>query len=186
MAGYFYKNRNAETIYPTSEISTENAVYFYQKDESWKDDRLGDSDYHMGDSGCLTTCIASELLMQNISVDGISEITPKALNKYFSENNVYDNEGNLSWEAAGEALSVKFEEKSTFDIDEKELEKMLTDNIYPIVCVKRPKSGNYHFVLLAGADKDNFLCIDPLNDTKNTVPLSYYDNKIYSLRICQN
>ena len=53
IAAYLYKNRNTRTVYPVSEISTENAVCFYQKDDNWKDDPLGDSKYHMGDSGCL-------------------------------------------------------------------------------------------------------------------------------------
>ncbi len=182
---YLYKNRNAVTVKPTEEISAENAVSFYQKDEIWKDDPLGDSKYHMGDSGCLTTCIASALIMQNAFVDEISEINPKTLNKYFSENNVYDSEGNLQWEAAGKTLNVNFVSVDTADINEKELEKMLQNKINPIVCVKRPSSGNYHFVLLVGADKNSFLCMDPLDKSGNIISLSEYDDKIYSVRYCE-
>ena len=185
IAAYLYKNRNTRTVYPVSEISTENAVCFYQKDDNWKDDPLGDSKYHMGDSGCLTTCIASELLMQNITINEIPEITPETLNRYFSENNVYDSEGNLQWEAAGSVLNVTFLGREASDTSGEELEKMLKSNIYPIVCVKRPSSGNYHFVLLAGADKNSFLCMDPLDKSGNIIPLSDYDDKIYSVRYCE-
>lgn len=181
---YLYKNRNAETIYPSSEIMTENIAVFYQKDDRWKDDPLGNSEYHMGDSGCLTTCIASQLLMQNISVDEIPDITPAALNKFFSDNNVYDSEGDLQWDAAGKSLNVDFISKETSEITENELENLIGNNVYPIVCVKRP-SGNYHFVLLAGSDKNSFLCMDPLDKDNGIVPLSYYDNKIYSVRYCE-
>lgn len=179
---YLYKNRNAVTVKPSVEISAENAVSFYQKDEIWKDDPLGSSKYHMGDSGCLTTCIASALIMQNVFVDEISEINPKTLNKYFSENNVYDSEGNLQWEAAGKTLNVNFVSMDIADINGKELEKMLQNKVYPIVCVKRPSSGNFHFVLLVGADKNSFLCMDSLNKSGNIVSLSEYDDKIYSVR----
>ncbi|MCM1227363.1 MAG: hypothetical protein NC320_08065 [Clostridium sp.] len=182
---YLYKNRNAETVYPSSEIMPENIAVFYQKDDRWKDDPLGSSEYHMGDSGCLTTCIASQLLMQNISVDGIPDITPAALNKFFSDNNVYDSDGNLRWDAAGKALNVDFISKETSEITENELENLIGNNVYPIVCVKRP-SGNYHFVLLAGSDKNSFLCMDPLDKDNGIVSLSYYDNKIYSVRYCEN
>lgn len=115
-AVYLYKNRYAEKIIPSAEIATDNAVAFYQKDDLWKNDPLGASEYHMGDSGCLTTCIASELLMQNISVDEIPDITPGTLNEFFSKNNVYDSEGNLQWDAAGSALNVTFVKRETSEI----------------------------------------------------------------------
>lgn len=181
---YLYKNRNAETIYPSSEIIPDNVAAFYQKDDRWKDDPLGSSKYHMGDSGCLTTCIASLLLMQNISVDEVPDMTPAALNKFFSDNNVYDSEGNLGWDAAGEALNVDFISKETSEITESEPENLIRNNVYPIVCVKMP-SGNYHFVLLVGSYKNSFLCMDPLNKDNGAVPLSDFDNKIYSVRYCE-
>lgn len=186
MALYLYKNRNAKTIIPSMEIIPDNVIAFYQKDDLWKDDSLGGSKYHMGDSGCLTTCIASQLLMQNISVDEISDITPGTLNKFFSDNNVYDTEGNLQWDAAGAALNVNFIPKETSEITVNELEALIKNNIYPIICVKRPSSGNYHFVLLIGSDKDSFLCVDPLNSDNEIVPLSDYDNRIYSVRYCES
>lgn len=184
-AAYLYKNRNAKTINPTSEIVCENTVAFYQKDDLWKEDILGSSEYHMGDSGCLTTCIASELLMQNITVDEILDITPGTLNEFFSENNVYDSEGNLKWDAAGAALNVKYIRKDTSDISESELENLIKNHIYPIVCVKMPKSGNYHFVLLVGSDENEFLCMDPLNKENEIVSLSEFSSRIYSVTYCE-
>ncbi len=184
-AAYLYKNRNAETVYPVNEISADNAISFYQNDDNWKDDPLGNSKYHMGDSGCLTACIASTLIMQDIAVEGVSEIDPGTLNKYFSENNIYDSEGNLQWEAAGKTLGVNFVSTEASDINGKELGKMIKNKIYPIVCVKRPSSGNYHFIVLVGSDKNSFLCMDPLEKSGKITPLSYYDDKIYSVRTCE-
>ncbi len=185
-AVYLYKNRYAEKIIPSAEITADNAVAFYQKDDLWKNDPLGDSEYHMGDSGCLTTCIASELLMQNISVDEIPDITPGTLNEFFSNNNVYDSEGNLQWDVAGSALNVTFVKKETSEISQTELQKLIEGNVYPIVCVKMPSSGNYHFVLLVGSDEHNFLCMDPLNKDKNIVSMDKFNDTIYSVRYCEN
>lgn len=47
------------------------------------------------------------------------------------------------------------------------------------------KSGNYHFVLLVGSDKKNFLCMDPLNKYNEIVSLSEFGNKIYSVTYCE-
>lgn len=184
-AVYLYKNRYAEKITPSVKITADNTVTFYQKDDLWKNDSLGNSEYHMGDSGCLTTCIASELLMQNISVDEIPDITPGTLNEFFSKNNVYDSEGNLQWDVAGSALNVTFMKKETSEISQTELENLIERNVYLIVCVKMPSSGNYHFVLLVGSDEKSFLCMDPLNKDRNVVSMDKFSNTIYSVRYCE-
>ena len=157
-----YRDRNAKTINSSEEI-TSNPIAFYQKDDIWKNDFLGNSEYHMGDSGCLTTCIASQLLI----------------------NNVYDSEGNLQWDIAGSVLKIKYIRKETSEISESELETLIKNRIYPIVSVKMPKSGNYHFVLLVGSDEKNFLCMDPLNKYNEIVSLSEFGNKIYSVTYCE-
>ncbi len=178
---YLYKNRNAETVLPENEISFSDTVAFYQKDERWAEDNLGDSKYKMSDSGCLVTCIASMVLMQDISVSELDEITPKTLNKYFSENNVYDSEGNLDWNKAGEVLGVEFIGCESSEFKGNGMEMLLNKKKYPIVCVKT-ENGNYHFVLVVGADEENFLCMDPMSKDGNVIPLSKFDDKIYSVR----
>ncbi|MGN0612939.1 MAG: hypothetical protein ACI4JB_03485 [Porcipelethomonas sp.] len=182
---YLYREKDAKTVSPTVAAGSCETAAFCQSDELWKDDRLGDSEYKMSNSGCLTTCIASMLLMQGISVEGVPEINPGTLNEFFSENDVYDSEGNLQWDAAGEALNVEFTGISTSEIDGAYLDRMIGKNIYPIACVKVPSTGNYHFVLLTGSDDESFLCMDPMNGKGEAVSLSEYDNKIYSLRYCE-
>lgn len=181
---YLYKNRNAETVIPENQISSSDTVFFYQKDKRWAEDNLGSSKYKMSDSGCLVTCIASMVLMQEIEVSGLEEITPKTLNEYFSENGVYDSEGNLDWTKAGEVLGVEFVGCESSEFKGNGMEKLLNNKEYPIVCVKT-ENGNYHFVLVVGSDEDNFLCMDPMNEEGETVSLSRFDDKIYSVRYCR-
>lgn len=181
---YLYKNRNAEVILPKEEITYPDTVAFFQQDERWKDDNLGNSKYKMGDSGCLTTCLTSMVIMQNITVSELDEITPKTLNEYFSENGVYDSEGDLDWTVAGNVLGVEFTRKEPSELSENEVDDMLKNRVYPVVCVKT-ENGNYHFVLIVGSDEENFLCMDPMNKDGEITPLSKFDDKIYSVRYCE-
>ena len=70
-AGAFFWNRHRGAAPAVVETAQENAaeqvVFFRQKDDRWKTDTLGDSVYHMADSGCLTCCVAAALQMQQIS-----------------------------------------------------------------------------------------------------------------------
>lgn len=150
-----YRDRNAKTINSSEEI-TSNPIAFYQKDDIWKNDFLGNSEYHMGDSGCLTTCIASQLLMQGISVEEVSGITPGTLNEFFSKIMYMIQKEIFNGTLPGSVLKIKYIRKETSEISESELETLIKNRIYPIVSVKMPKSGNYHFVLLVGSDEKNF------------------------------
>ncbi len=178
---YLYKNRNAETIIPDTEI-TADVTAFCQSDERWAEDNLGDSKYKMGDSGCLTTCITSIILMQDIEVNELSEINPKTVNEYFSQNGVYDSEGDLTWSVAGDLLGREFIRNEA--LEKEEIQSLIENKNYPIVLVKT-SSGNYHFVLLVGADENSFLCMDPLNKNGELVSLAKYDDKIYSVTYCE-
>ena len=139
----------------------------------------------MSDSGCLVTCITSMILMQDISVHELSEITPKTLNEYFGKNNVYDSEGNLDWIKAGEVLDVEFIGCDSSEFKGNGMERLLNEKKYPIVCVKT-ENGNYHFVLVVGSDEDNFLCMDPMNEDGNVTSMSKFDDKIYSVRYSES
>lgn len=84
----------------------------------------------------------------------------------------------------GSVLKIKYIRKETSEISESELETLIKNRIYPIVSVKMPKSGNYHFVLLVGSDEKNFLCRS-INKYNEIVSLSEFGNKIYSVTYCE-
>lgn len=181
---YIHNSKNdGTTIQASIEGMTENAVYFCQKDPIWKDDTLGDSSYHMEDSGCLTSCIAAAINMQNIQIDNInSEVTPGTLNQYFSDNNVYDKDGNILWNELENAINVNVVLKDAVDLADDELDTIIEKGYYPIVRVKMPSSGNYHYVLIIGADNGSYLCMDPLDEKSEPVSLSEFENVIYAVR----
>ena len=176
-AGAFFWNRHRGAAPAVVETAQENAaeqvVFFRQKDDRWKTDTLGDSVYHMADSGCLTCCVAAALQMQQISVDGLPENADAGeVNQFFSEHGVYDSAGNLLWEMLEQTAG--------------ELDQELAAGRYPIVRVKMPKSGSYHYVLLVGSADGTYLCMDPLQAKEQTVPLSDFGGKIYAVRVLQS
>lgn len=178
---YTMRNRGVEAV-PSADFAADSVVYYYQKDPLWKDDALGNSSYHMEDSGCLVSCIAAEIKMQGVEIPGLSDITPASLNKFFTENQVYDSEGNVLWEQLEKSINAGVVLKDASDLEDGELDALLENNICPIVRVRMHGDGNYHFVLIVSSCDDMYLCMDPLNEEKRTVPLSEFGNRIYSVR----
>ncbi len=181
-AVYLYKQHNGESMTPSVEYPSDNVVYYYQKDTRWKDDPLGDSVYHMGDSGCLTTCLAAVVQMQGMEWEELhTDVNPKTLNQFFSDHQVYDAEGNLLWYALEDMLNVTTVRKETDELEEKELDSLLEQGYYPIACVQT-KTGSTHFVLLVGSQDGMYWCMDPMQKEKQIVPLSEYGNQMQSIR----
>lgn len=149
-------------------------VIFYRQDDArWEEDRLGESKYTMGSSGCLVSCIASAL-----SMESGAEVTPGTLNKIFSDENVYDGAGNLQWEplaGLGEYEVTVYESVSSDQID-----ACLSARHFPVVRVRMYALGNVHYVLVVGSEDGQYLCMDPLQDEMKK--LSAYGNRVYAMR----
>lgn len=187
--------RNSKPVAPTKEMVSEEVVSdiqgtteeqktmpegivcYRQDDPIWAADSLGSSEYKMADSGCLTTCITAALNMQ-----GLSELNPGEINKLFSENNVYDNEGNIDWESMESVLGVRVVRKDADETDSSELTELLSKGIYPVVRIRTGLVGHFHYVLLVYGDDGEFYCMDPLNDKKKPVALSRLNSRIYAVR----
>lgn len=180
----FFRIRGSISIKPEKDCPVpENVVCFFQKDPLWNKDKLGASVYTMGSSGCLTTCITSVVDMQDIEIDQIRDgLTPGTLNTLFSSHNVYDGEGNIQWEPLESLLGVSIARKQASELSDNEIDKLLEQEFYPIVRVRVSGLGNYHFVLIVGAQDGEYLCMDPLSEKEEIVPLSKFWNRIYAVR----
>lgn len=169
----FLKFRNSVRVSPSKEYSVDEQVVLYRQDnEEWADNKLGESTYSMAGSGCLVSCIASA-----VSNEG-NVITPGELNIIFSENNVYDAEGNIQW---GQILAMSGYQVEVFETPSNDcIEECLNDGKYPIVRVRMRGVGNFHYVLIVGTKEDAYICMDPLED--ELTALSQYGNRIYAVR----
>lgn len=162
-------------------VGTEDVVFFSQLDEAWKGDGLGASSYTMGSSGCLTTCLTSAARMQGILTEEECK-DAKELNRLFSEQNVYDKEGNIQWAALEDTLGVTAVRQEAGAWDGASIESLLQHGIYPIVRVRMKRSGNFHFVLLVRSEAGEFWCMDPMVQTNQLVSLKEFGNRIYAVR----
>ncbi|MDE7479472.1 MAG: C39 family peptidase [Lachnospiraceae bacterium] len=147
---------------------------YRQDDDAWAKARLGDSRFTMKSSGCLVTCIASA-----VSTETGSEITPGELNEIFSENRVYDSEGNIQWAAIDKIEGYSAEVFQS--ISEQEIAQCLAAGHYPIVRVRMHGIGNFHYVLIVGVEDGAYLCMDPLEN--ELTKLSQYLNRVYAVRM---
>ena len=171
----------SQTEYENSE--DENITFFYQKDSKWENDNLGDSKYKMNDSGCLTCCVASVLAMSRYLADDLPEnYNAGDVNRYFSENNIYDSEGNMLWEKLENLTGFTVEKTEEGDISDDLLDNYLNNGYYPIIRVRVNGNGNYHYVLITDKRDGEYRCMDPLCNENKTVPLSQFKNKIYAVR----
>lgn len=169
----FLRVRHGVRVKPDKSNELTNSVIQYRQDEEdWAMDVLGDSAYTMKSSGCLVTCIAAA-----ISAGG-EPVTPGELNTLFSENEVYDSEGNIQWSNLADLEGYHVEVYG--DVSEKDIAQCLLDGHYPIVRVRMRGIGNYHYVLIVGTDDGEYLCMDPLQD--DMTRLSDYFGLVYAVR----
>ena len=172
------------------ENTSDEVVYFYQKDEAWASSSLGDSIYTMGDSGCVTCCVAAVLQMQHITIDGLaSDADAGEVNQFFSENGGYDSEGNMLWDTLEERTGQTVVRKDASELGTSELyvllDTLLEEGIYPILRVKVDGNGAYHYVVLVSSENGTYSCMDPLHSTEELVPLSDFGDAIYAIRYIQ-
>lgn len=170
---YFMRVHNGVKVAPSMEYPVkESTVMYRQDDEKWAKDTLGESSYHMKGSGCLVSCIAAAVS------NGGETITPGELNAFFSENGVYDKEGNIQWGKISEMEGYQVE---VFNNPSNEsIEQCLQNGNYPIVRIRVHKIGNYHYVLVVGTKQGDYICMDPLEDELTT--LSSYGKRVYTVR----
>ncbi|MCH5275882.1 MAG: hypothetical protein J1E65_08575 [Lachnospiraceae bacterium] len=130
----FLRMRHGVSVKPDkNRILTEAVICYRQDEESWAMDSLGDSSYTMKSSGCLVACIASA-----ISAGG-EPVTPGELNALFSQNKVYDGEGNLQWNNLANLDGYHVEVYE--GVSETDIAQCLSVGHYPIVRVRMHGNG---------------------------------------------
>lgn len=174
----FLRLRGGATLKPSKlSLPAKEVTVYRQDDVAWADDLLGTSSYTMKSSGCLVSCIASA-----VSMETGTAITPGSLNAFFTENGVYDSEGNIQW-AAVDALEG-FTAEVYQEVLQSDLDACLAAGQYPIVRVRMHGLGSFHYVLVVGARDGAYLCMDPLES--RLTKLSHYLGRIYAVRVVTN
>ena len=171
--GFFLRVRHSVRVRPQADYAVPDELVWYRQDApEWAEDRLGESAYTMKSSGCLVACIAAAVTMDQ------EPITPQELNQLLSKNAVFDGQGNLQWKALEQLDGYHTEVFDT--VSNEVITDCLEQGRYPIVRVRRYGIGNSHYVLIVGAKKGHYLCMDPLTD--NLTRLSDYGDRVYAVR----
>lgn len=151
----------------------EKLVAYRQDDDAWKNDKIGESKYTMGSSGCIITSIATALSSTSVAMD------PGAMNKFLSKNNAFDEAGNLQWGRIDEINGLYADVYS--DVSSGIIDNCLAASHYPIIKIHRKSIFSYHhYVLIIGTENGEYVCMDPLQD--HLTRLSDYNDKIYAIR----
>ena len=108
-------------------------------------------------------------------------VTAGELNQIFSEKQVYNQEGDIVWGRIEEVMpDVGVSVAGT--VDGEQIEALLDEGRYPIVKVKVGGDGASHWVLIVGSDEGGYLCMDPLKEDGELVPLSRHGGVVYRMR----
>jgi hypothetical protein len=144
------------SLQPSEVYEPRDVSIFMQNDERWAGDSLGGSRYTMGGSGCLVSALASASKYYGIDTD------PGQLNKIFTQKAVYTDSGDVIWYMINRAVpALDYRYQRTFGRNR--IQKDLEEGLLPVVRVRYRGSGIYHWVLIIGSDKDDFLIMDPLS-----------------------
>lgn len=158
------------------------AVYFYQEDAAWAGDEMGDTGLTLGKSGDSVVCLASLIAMQGLPSPVEGELNPGTLNVWLSENDAYNGDGSLRWPAVASLLGVKLVQKAPNRAMEAQIKRLVENEKYPIVTVRRPDTGADHDVLLVGSVHGEYIVMDPLDPMEVSDTLGLYENRVYGMR----
>lgn len=175
------KANDGIVLIPDQEIAVKDPICFMQKDPEWAKDRLGGARDTMASSGCLVTALASGLDMQAREEGRDFYITPGELNAAFSAAGAYTDGGSVIWDKVPDAVP-ETDIVVIGTVSEPAIAQIFSEGHYPVVKVRVGGNGAFHWVLLIGADKDQYYCMDPLSDRGEPVSLASFGNRIYSIR----
>ena len=168
-------------LYPLRETEVGEMVYFRQQDDRWAQDRLGTARDTMASSGCLVCALAAGLDMQAERLGLDFYMTAGALNEALGEASAYTDSGAVIWGSISDAIPGA-ESYIADSVKAEEIDALLEQEIFPVVKVRVKGVGAWHWVLITGADADGYLCMDPMAEEGTPVPLSTFQDRVYSVR----
>ena len=150
--------------------------HFSQVDLRWKSDELGNSSGTVGNYGCTLCCAAMSLNSLGVKCD------PQSLNNYLTQNDGYTESGLLIWSSLEKFAGDGFEIKIRDHLSHAYLDKQLKQGT-PMIAKVLWEGKIWHWVLLTGKEKDQYLIADPLSSNNNPhMPATMYSEGFFSVR----
>lgn len=177
----WHSRKGSVKIYPQQEAELPDMIYFLQADSEWAEDHLGGAGDTMASSGCLVSSLAAGLDMQAKELGLDFYMTAGELNEVFSREQVYTDSGAVIWGQIPSAVAGT-ECYVAERVKAEEIDRLLSQGIYPVVKVRVAGVGAYHWVLVTGTGEEGYLCMDPMCESREPVWLSQFGNRVYSMR----
>lgn len=168
-------------LYPKQESEPPEMIYFMQKDPEWAEERLGKARDTMASSGCLVCSLAAGLDMQARELGLDFYMTAGELNEALADARAYTDSGAVIWGQIPSAVTGT-ECYVAEAVKAEEIDRFLSQGVYPVVKVRVGGVGVYHWVLVTGTDDNGYLCMDPMSEKDEPVSLSQFHDKVYSMR----
>ena len=172
---YYIKSAGIKLV-PSQNHKVIISQYYRQNDSQWAEETIGTTTKKLGSTGCLIASVSTAI--SNIDVP----ITPREFNIKLTKNDGFHS-ADLIWFKINESIpGVKYRYNRIFS--SRTIENDLKMGLTPIVNVKYHKTGVTHWVLIVGAQNDEFLICDPLGDGVSTSFLSEH-GKVYAYRVIE-
>jgi hypothetical protein len=127
---------------------------FAQDDPRWSDVPLGPSTDTLGDEGCAVTSAAMVAAFYGIKTD------PQQLNAFLTRKDGFTGDGLIHWNRvpliAPAHLALAYNGGPSYELIDSNL---LAGN--PVIVLIRLPEGGYHFVVIVGKERLNYLIRDP-------------------------
>lgn len=167
------------------DVKLDGIVLFSQRDEKWRNDRLGTSASTIGGYGCLITCAASLLCYFGNSID------PGRLNKLLTEKGLYYNGNLFQWDSLDDLFNVKidwtnFIDCATVPAPLDKIDALLAEKRPVIVKVDFDTNDDdidQHWVMIFGKRGNDYIILDPWDGKEKTFRGTYGDPLKYIFRI---
>lgn len=144
---------------------------FNQKDPKWALEKLGTSNYTIGSSGCLITCLAMRLNQLGFNTN------PSLINKELTEKGGYESGCNLVFAAPTQYYPITHE-LILSNVTMAKVNQYIDRQIPVIVQVDYNPSTlamDQHWVMITGRTENDYIIIDPLGGIETLFSKRYGD-----------
>lgn len=158
---------------PTHAYAVGHVPFYSQLDPAWANDPVGHSDKTIGNGDGAVCAVAADLNFMGIKID------PVQLNRKLDSAKAFRKNGELNWKKLPWAIpQIGYYHKKMFGSSS--IEDELSAKQLPLVLVK-DAAKQEHWLLIVGADKNDFLVMDPMSG-RVVQPLNKY-GKVYAYRV---
>ncbi len=176
----WWRSRTSKPVLSTGGMSMQMASigsipFYLQGDPDWASLAIGGSGESMAAVGCTVTCIS-------MGLSGLGYgMTPAEVCEDLKTNGGFTNNGYVIWKKIG-LLTNGAVEMEPIKLSHERIDRELGAG-RPVVAKVMLGGTIQHWLLIVGKQDLEYLAMDPLNPSRQHVPVSKLSNMIYAIRV---